>query len=249
MDWTEKFCKHLQFAAEQVTKDYYVVGIVCKGSQNYGLATEDSDMDTLAIVIPRWHTLVKEKTPISTTHMLPNGEQIKVKDLRVFCREFPKSWSYWEVFTTNICYWDNRLTDIFYKPMKENLDKFAGADPASVMASILGSANRHYSFSKNDGKRAANVLWFAELGAKYTEGEPIETILQSERAEYLRDLKTGMVEVPIIDLNRELSQLEMHESMSKNIPRSEEALNMIADICAHTLEFAYRFLIKIKFEN
>lgn len=244
MDWKQKFLEHLHFATEKLENDYYIVGVTCKGSQNYELATKDSDMDTIAIVIPRWHTLLEEKTPISTTYFLPNGEQMKVKDVRVFCKEFPKSWSYWEMFTTDIYYWDNKLSDIFYKPMKENLERFSGIDPYMVLNSILGNAYKDYH-SPRTGKSSASVLWFAELGQRYAEGIPVDLILKPANPGYLLALKENNIVVSPVELNRALSNLEVTVNMSAGIPRDEAAVENLKNICTDTLSFAYRFLIKL----
>lgn len=52
------------------------------GSQNYGLATADSDIDTKSIVIPNFHTLVMSKKPFSKTYILDNNEHAEVNDVR-----------------------------------------------------------------------------------------------------------------------------------------------------------------------
>ena len=65
--------------------DYYqIVGIFLQGSQNYGLDTEESDIDTKLIVLPKFEDIVFNKQPVSTTHIRENDEHIDFKDLRLY---------------------------------------------------------------------------------------------------------------------------------------------------------------------
>lgn len=67
-----------------------VVGIFLYGSQNYGLATPESDVDTKLIVLPTLEDLIFHRAPMSTTLSLPNGEQIDVKDIRLMFDNYRK---------------------------------------------------------------------------------------------------------------------------------------------------------------
>lgn len=70
--------------------DVEYVGIFLYGSQNYGLDTPESDVDTKLIVVPSLDDLVFSRAPISKTLSLPNGELIDVKDIRLMFDNYRK---------------------------------------------------------------------------------------------------------------------------------------------------------------
>lgn len=61
------------------------------GSQNYGLATEDSDVDVKIIIVPRFRDLVLGKNKISKTLNGENAEdQIDLKDISLMVENWKK---------------------------------------------------------------------------------------------------------------------------------------------------------------
>ena len=73
---------HFEEALQYFPKDN-IVGIFLQGSQNYGLDTENSDIDTKLIVTPTFEDLALNKQPQSTTHVRANAEHIDIKDIRM----------------------------------------------------------------------------------------------------------------------------------------------------------------------
>ena len=63
-----------------------IIGCFLYGSQNYGLDTETSDVDTVVLVIPSFHMIVFDKPEIKT-HTYDNGEKIVFKDFRKFIND------------------------------------------------------------------------------------------------------------------------------------------------------------------
>ena len=80
--------KELQHVYEAVSKEYTVFGVFLYGSQNYNLATEESDIDTKAIIIPSLHDLIFEK-PVSKTVAFEHGE-CDIKDVREMISNYKK---------------------------------------------------------------------------------------------------------------------------------------------------------------
>ena len=72
----------------QLRPDYEIFGIFLYGSQNYGLATANSDIDTKMIVIPSFDDLIFKK-PVSKTIRFPWGE-CDVKDVREMIKSYKK---------------------------------------------------------------------------------------------------------------------------------------------------------------
>lgn len=81
--------EHYIEALEHFPQDR-IVGIFLQGSQNYGLDTENSDVDTKLIVTPSFEDLAMNNKPVSTTHIRENQEHIDFKDIRLYIDCFRK---------------------------------------------------------------------------------------------------------------------------------------------------------------
>jgi predicted nucleotidyltransferase len=75
---------------EVVNMGYEVVGVFLQGSQNYELAYEGSDIDSKAIVLPKFNDFILNKPLTSTTHVCKNNEHIDLKDIRLMFECFKK---------------------------------------------------------------------------------------------------------------------------------------------------------------
>ena len=64
--WQARVWQHYNHLLKYVEEDY-VFGVFLVGSQNYGLATSDSDVDTKAVVLPTLKDLAFNAQPVSTT--------------------------------------------------------------------------------------------------------------------------------------------------------------------------------------
>ena len=67
-----------------------MVGVFLQGSQNYNLQYEDSDIDTKAIILPKFNDFVLNNKPVSTTLILESNEHIDLKDIRLMFECFKK---------------------------------------------------------------------------------------------------------------------------------------------------------------
>ena len=68
---------------------YDVAAIVLKGSQNYGLADENSDIDSVVFVYPSWQEIIFGKI-ISRELEVDRHEIINIKDVRTILKLFTK---------------------------------------------------------------------------------------------------------------------------------------------------------------
>lgn len=73
---------------EVLSKQYTVLGVFLCGSQNYGLAAEDSDVDTKAVIVPSLNDLILS-SPVSRTIKFDCGE-CDVKDVREMVKNVKK---------------------------------------------------------------------------------------------------------------------------------------------------------------
>ena len=89
MDVEERILEHYQ-EAQSVFYKSRIVGIFCVGSQNYGLDTEYSDVDSKLIVLPSIKDMIFNRKPVSVTYVRENNEHIDFKDIRLMLEIFRK---------------------------------------------------------------------------------------------------------------------------------------------------------------
>lgn len=89
-DWIMSQIKRHYEEALKIYNKQNIIGIFCQGSQNYGLDTENSDIDTKCILTPAFRDICLNKNPVSTTHILSNNEHLDAKDVRSYMTCFRK---------------------------------------------------------------------------------------------------------------------------------------------------------------
>ena len=247
IDWTGSLQRHVDFAKEELGDKYEIICVSCKGSQNYRLDTEDSDFDSICLVAPTLYWLVREPAPISTTLLLLNGEQMKVKDLRVFCREFAKSWDYWEVFTSDYAYWNPYYSD-FVSSMRKNLNSYAKISPYAVLHSLLGVATKEYKNMENyvdhakKNKCAMKVLYFSYIARDYFNGfKSVEDMLKTtdKIKKHLLGIKAGKVSYSA-EVEQALSLMKAYVALSIDDDFDQQIFNSLMELCQGVFEAYYK---------
>lgn len=115
-----------------------IVGIFLQGSQNYGLDTEGSDIDTKLIVTPSFKELAMNEKPVSTTHVRENEEHIDLKDIRLYIETFRKgNMNFLEILFT-----DYFIINPMYKDdwdiLVAHREEIAHLNPYRVMQAMCG---------------------------------------------------------------------------------------------------------------
>lgn len=173
--------------------NYKFLGIFLYGSQNYGLATEDSDVDSIAIVIPTIEDIILRK-PICKEIIFENGEHCNIKDIREVVKEWKKQslqaleilfTDYFIVKPEYVSYWNNFL-DI--------RNDIAHYDVERTFKSISGQAKQTYLRNPSDRKQIANTYRLYYFLRSYLVGCSYKTCLTSNSIATL-GVKTG--EIPI----------------------------------------------------
>jgi predicted kinase len=90
---------------EAVHLGYEVLGTFLQGSQNYGMQTEGSDIDTKTLLVPSLDDIVLNKKPVSTTHIMSGtDEHNDLKDIRLFFENVKKqNINFVEILFTEYC--------------------------------------------------------------------------------------------------------------------------------------------------
>lgn len=188
-------------------KDSEIVMLTLTGSQNYGLDTPESDMDTKLTVLPHKEDIITNKPAISTTHIRANNEHIDFKDVRLMLPTLLKqNVNYLEqLFATK--YLINGAYEKEIEALKDIREDIARFCPTKCIMTMYGIAmskkNRIfrelpekeeniYNFGYNP-KEAMQLFRIEEFMQKYVSDKPFEECLHSDQRKYLLDIKSGTV--------------------------------------------------------
>lgn len=84
--------QHLQKVQSAGFKEEYILGIFLYGSQNYGTALDNSDVDSKCVVIPTMAELISgEKIPTRCLQIEDSGEFCTIMDVREYVRQLKKN--------------------------------------------------------------------------------------------------------------------------------------------------------------
>lgn len=134
-----------------------ILGVFLYGSQNYNIATEDSDVDTIVILIPSFEDLVLE-TSISKEIRFKNGEHCVAKDIREIIKQWKKqSLNFLEILFTDY-YIINPTFQKEWNKLLEEREFIARMDLDKAIKSISAQARNTYLKNKTNKKYQANAL-------------------------------------------------------------------------------------------
>lgn len=138
--FSSKVEEHYKFVVEKgCIHGYDVIATCLIGSQNYGLDTPDSDVDTISIVVPNFEAICCGKPKIDHTYDFEDGGKAKVRDYRSFAlNDLKKS-----CFTnTEALYSVKVVVNPAYKEvwnfLMENRETIMRADYEATVRSMLG---------------------------------------------------------------------------------------------------------------
>ena len=174
---------------------YHPIYTALYGSQNYDLATAESDIDTKSIVLPSFEDIVLGRPPVTTTHMFDNGEQCDIKDIR----EMVKCWRkqninfleilFTKYFVINEAYKDELDNLRYNKESVAHYDNYAFLSCARGMALEKQKALMYpyptikWKIEKwgYDGKQLSHILRMKDFIERFFfDNEPYESCLVSK---------------------------------------------------------------------
>lgn len=197
----------------QESKQYFpedrIVGIFLQGSQNYGLQTPVSDVDTKLIVVPTFNEIAFNQKPQSTTHVRANNEHIDFKDLRLMLQTFRKqNLNFLEILFTEYRFLNTLYQDEWGKltRAREDITHYNLYLAVKAMRGIAYEkyyAMEHLYPSKvkiieeygYDPKQLHHLLRVSDYLDRYIAGEPYEQCLRPSDPEMLIAVKLGALDL------------------------------------------------------
>lgn len=186
--------------------DYETVGIFLQGGQNYNLDTEESDIDSKVIVVPKFDDFILNKKPVSHTHIMENDEHVDFKDIRLMFNCFKKqNINFIEILFTDY-YILNPEYEQCWLHLRDFAENIAIYDVTRSLSCILGMAYEKekalthpypttaWKIEKYgyDPKQLHHILRLREFIERYVSGEPYAQCLKSEMREDLTEVKQGI---------------------------------------------------------
>lgn len=183
-----------------------IVGIFLQGSQNYGLATPQSDVDTKLIVTPTFKDIAMNRKPVSTTHIRANEEHIDFKDIRLYIQTFRKQ----NLNFLEILYTDFAIVNPIYEKQWNRLvqarEQIVRFNPYRSVQSMKGIALEKYHAMEHeypskieilkkygyDGKQLHHLVRVEDYLERYINGEDYKSCLNpGELKQELIEIKMG----------------------------------------------------------
>ena len=223
-----------------------------QGSQNYGLDTERSDVDTITLMIPGFEQLVLDTDAVRTTHSIncPDGIAT-IKDFRAVFHYFINGAInvYQILYTPYVCVNEKYRKHFDY--LRSMADDIAENNQRKIIDSTIGMIrSRLSSITKSDGtmspaelgKKFAMSFYYREFLIRFMDGESFGSAMVSENTEYLKQLKLGQADRLLYSIDEMLAWaddfMERYHSLrpSGRLRELEEELNLLSlDICRRNM--------------
>lgn len=175
------------------------------GSQNYDMAGPESDVDTKAIIMPSLGDIVLNKKPTSYTHVLDNGENLDIKDVRIMFDCYRKqNVNYVETLFTE--YYDyGALYEKEVKELRDNAELIARYNPYLAVKCIKGMSYEKYHALTHkypskikiiekygyDPKQLSHIVRLQDLLIKYVNECPYALCLKPVQSDFIYDIKVN----------------------------------------------------------
>lgn len=188
--------------ADKVIKKYgkeNVLGVFLYGSQNYNLATENSDVDTVAIIVPTFSDLCLQ-SPVSKELNI-DGEHCNVKDIREYMKMIKKqNINFTETLFTEY-YWVNPKYKTIWNLFTLQKDNLVQIDPDRTIIAAYHQAENTFIQLLNlednnkvsNGKKFVNIYRLIDFCYKFYNGKDFLSCIQQtgKNRERLLEIKAG----------------------------------------------------------
>lgn len=232
-------------------KDYNIWFLALYGSQNYGLDTNRSDVDTKGLVIPSFKQFARTKSTINSVIVTDRNEHVEIKDCYSMIDNFWKQ----NINFLEILFGEHVILNEDYLEewqklvnLREEIARFDELKAIKAMAGMAKQKFEHLSTPHEsvkhlieaygyDGKQLSNIMRLNNFMYNYIKGLSFEECL-TKHFPYNRDLlmmaKTQMFDYDTAKRMAELTTISM---------------NNIVDDCIKTRTFTKNEKVKKEVEE
>lgn len=256
----QRVVEHADYV-EKNMPNYPRIFTALQGSQNYGLADDNSDVDTKTLVLPSFEEMVFATKRVSTTlEVAPTNEHADVKDVREMFSCFRKqNINFLEILFTP--YVDvNPMFKEHYEHLFRNRERIAHWNPYQGLRAMVGHMNEKYEKFDwpyptvmpkierygYDPKQLHHMLRIQEFLIRfYEDGDSYEDCLISKQPTDLLDIKRGSLSYEYACALREDTKQWADEFLAKwkmKLVNEEDeyVTNMMNALLVDMFSIAYR---------
>lgn len=194
--------EHYNEALEYFSEDR-IVCLVLQGSQNYGLETMYSDVDTKLILTPTFEDIAMNRQPISTTHIRADNSHTDWKDIRLMLKTFRScNLNFLETLFSPYCIVNPLYAEEWNRLIQDN-ELIANHNPCKAINTMRGMARRKYEQMEHESpshhddiekwgyspKELHHLLRIEEYIERYISGEAYGDCLITKKHPYLIQAK------------------------------------------------------------
>lgn len=190
--------EHLDYVIDLGYNEDRILGIFLYGSQNYGFATETSDVDSKVFILPSFSDLCLNTSLLSKEIHYKNGEHIDLKDFRSLRIQLMKqNINYTEILFTEYCIINPKYKDLFHKYFIASRESIARYDELRAIQSISGQLVHTLKQNPTDNKKLHNAKRLFYFLEQYVQNKPYLECIQPKEENFtmLWNLKYGLLKV------------------------------------------------------
>ena len=236
--------------------EWVMVGLV--GSQNYNLEYEYSDIDTKAILLPKFEDFCLVNSPISTTYIMENNEHVDLKDIRLMFECFKKqNTNFIEILFSKYKV-INPLYQELFQPIIDYREFIAHYNNYAAINSFYGMVCQKYNALEHpyptlldkiekfgyDPKQLHHILRISEFIERYVNGESYKNCLIPRNTEYLIDVKRGCY---CLEAARRIAkehvdkieQIKVDYLTTQPLQINKEVVKLLDDVLVNLLKYSF----------
>lgn len=186
--------EHWDYAVRQGIDPDRIVGIFLYGSQNYGFANWDSDVDSKLIVVPSFEDMCLKSEWLSKELHLED-EHIEVKDIRELRNMFLKqNINFIEILYTDYFILNPKYEKLWKTYFVNNREAISHCDRHKALKSISSQLIHTLRQGPSDNKKLHNAHRLYYFLENYLNNKVYLDCIhpEGESYEFLRDLKFGL---------------------------------------------------------
>ncbi len=174
----DRLQEHYEYAIQCGYDEEHILGVFLYGSQNYGTANADSDIDSKLILLPSFEQLCLSPEMVSK-ELHYKDEHIEVKDIRLMRQMWMKqNINFIEILFTEYYILNPKYEKLFNQYFVENRETIAHFDRNKTLVSISSQLLNTLDQGMGDNKKLYNSWRLYYFLEKYIAGEPYEKCLK-----------------------------------------------------------------------
>lgn len=193
----DRLQEHYEYVIDCGYDEDHILGIFCYGSNNYGTATPNSDVDSTVILLPSFEQLCLTPEMVSK-ELRYEDEHIQIKDIRLIRHMWMKqNINFMEILFTEYYILNPEYEKLFNQYFVENRETIAHFDRNKTIISISSQLLHTLDEGMNDNKKLYNAWRLYYFLKKYIAGVPYEECIKpmGEELAFLMSLRNSTNEI------------------------------------------------------